>query len=374
LHGFVGRWLVLCQLAMLPSRVWAEEPTSQPLAPDEVAGEAQAQVVGGNLVSARRRALELARRDAVGAAVAAMVSPEQLATHEAALRGGVYRRHASYIRRYRVLEEAQEGAAFRIRVAAVVNIKRLQSDVSRLLGTKPTVAPSGRPRIGVRMQVTVPPDGEPLGGALGRRVQEKLTAAGFPVADESTPSQVVVAVRVLAEDAEGVRGLGLAGGKAQASVKATLESGAVLAQKEVTTWGTGKTEKAARRVAAERAVDELADVVEEALSQRWPRGAASGGRMVRVSGVVSLRQHLALQRYLARAVPGVRRVAPWRFAAKEVWLMVQGGVKLQELSRLLVSQVFQPPSSGQQTAEADQFRLKLKSLDGGIAWLTVVKP
>ena len=356
-------WL---QLAVV-SAGRAEEPASQPLAPNEVAGEGQAQVVGGNLVSARRRALELARRNAVASAVAAMVSPEQLAAHEAALRGGVYRRHGSYLRRYRVLEEVQEGATFRVRVAAVVNTKRLQSDVSRLLGTAPAIAPAGRPRVGLTVQVTAPSGGETLGHELGRRVKATLAAAGFVVEDTQASCPVLVLARVSVEEAEGVRGLGLAGGKAHASVSAMLSDGGVLVQRELTAWGAGKSGEEAHRAAAERAADRLASAVEEVLTRRWPRGAGSGARMVRVSGVASLRQHLALQRYLARGVPGVRRVAPRRFAAREVWLTVQGTVKLQELSRLLVSRVFQ-------TTDTDQFRLKLKSLDGGVAWFTVVQP
>ena len=380
---------VIVLLVVVVAASASAEPSEQadlpPLGPGEVAGTGQVVVVGGNLVSARRRALDLARRDAVAAAVASMLPPAQLGEHLATLRGGIYRRHSYYIQRYRVLRETREGKTFKVLVAAVVNSKRLRSDLVRLTGVKPMQPAEGGPRVGVTVQVGASAGQGRLPSAIAREVSSRVSAGGYRVtglSGQSDPGrstcQALLSIRVDVHGAEGVRGLGLAGARAVASARLSIRnSGTVVAQSRVERWGVGQSPALAGARAARRAVERLAADVLEGLRRQWPRGAARRGYVVRLSRVSSLQQLLAVERHLRRGVSGVRHVAAWRFAAGEAWLMVRGEVRLPDLSRLLASREFQTscPAAADPGEDAPRrcgpFRLRLKSADGGAAWFTV---
>jgi len=330
------------------------------LAAQEVEGFGEAPVVGGNLVSARRRALDLARQDAVARTVAGEVPPEKLAEQQATLRGGLYKRHRLYVRSYRVLEEARDGRLFRVRVAVVLDSKRLLHDLRRLLGLKASSEPVvGRPLVCLVAQ-----------GSPGPALERALSAAGFSTrSGAGAGCGVRVAASVALEDLEGVRGVALPGAKASVRVRATLGAGAdLLVEGSAQGLGAASSAVEARRIAAQRAVDRVIPELVAALERQWPRSAQQGRRVVRVSGITSLQQQETIRLFLERRVPGVRRVLPARFEQGEIWLAVAGGSP-QELARSLASQDLGCGPSP--TPDCKPLRLRLRSVSGGTLWLTV---
>lgn len=324
----------------------------------EFEGAGEAHVVGENLVTARRRAMDRAREDALAAAVATLIDSEQVTAHADKLRGSIYKRHQAYVRRYRVLEEGQEGRVFRVRVAVVIDSKRLLSDLRRLLGITTGGAEQGRPTVAVRVELQGAGDGSTLGGRLATWLEGRLAAAGFSTerggqGEATAKLQLSAQVQVAAET--GVRGLGLAGARGQAAVKLALrKEGSLVIQGSGAGWGVSAGLEPAQRMAAERALEQATRPVLEAMQRQW----TSGHHVVRVSGVASFDQVTAINRFLAEKVPGVRRVLPRRLERGEVWFVVSGGS-----SREIVGQISQH--------DFQSFDLKLKSIDGGSVWLTV---
>lgn len=354
----LARALLFCVLAVATASRAEDGPQ---LSAQETEGVGEAPVVGGNLVSARRRALDLARQDAVARAVAGEVPPEKLAEQQATLRGGLYKRHRLYVRSYRVLDEARDGRRFRVRVAVVLDSKRLLHDLRRLLGLKATPEPVvGRPLVCLVAQ-----------GSAGPALERALSTAGFSTrTGEAEGCGVRVAVSVTLEDVEGVRGVALHGARSTASVRATLGTSAdLLAEASARGLGAAPGPEEARRVATQRALDRVVPKLVASLERQWPRSAQQDRRVVRVSGVTSLQQQETIRSFLERRVPGVRRVLPTRFEQGEIWLAVAGGAP-QELARALASQDLSScgPSP---TPGCKPLRLRLRSESGGTLWLTV---
>jgi hypothetical protein len=338
-------WLLL---ALLPSSGAAAE--------FEGAGEAH--VVGENMVAARRRAMDRAREDALAAAVATLIDSEQVTAHADKLRGSVYKRHQAYVRRYRVLEEGLDGRVFRVRVAVVIDSKRLLSDLRRLLGITAGGAEQGRPTVVLRVELQGAGGRTSLGDRLATWLEGRLAAAGFSTdrQGQGEPGgKLLLSAQVQVAAEAGVRGLGLAGARGQATVTLALrKSGSLVVQGSGTGWGVSAGLEPAQRMAAERALELATRPVLEAMQRQWTKGY----HVVRVSGVASFDQVVAIRRFLVEKVPGVRRVLPRRLERGEVWFVVSGGS-----SREIVGQI-----SG---FDFQSFDLKLKSIDGGSVWLTV---
>jgi len=324
-------------------------------------------VVGGNIVSARKRALDLARRNAVSVAVATLLTAEQVTAQQTALNGTVYRRHVLYVRSYRVLEEGDLGHQFRVRVAAVLDLKRLQSDLQRLLGLE---RPGGKPVVCLSSQARV----AELGATLVV-LRERLTAAGFPP-HGGTQGAVCVATLTLGlvvEPADGVRGLSLDGARAQIVVKLDMSDGTTLFSRSEQEWGVGASPAVARLMASCGALDRAMPALVRALRQQWPHGAASQDRqVVRITGIRTTQQYRAIQVFLEKKVPGVRQVSPRRLDRGQVSFDLVGGI-LQQVARLLAGHEHLLPSADQTTGlQSPSFRLKLRGINGGTLWMTVI--
>lgn len=356
-------WLALCLTA---PEVQADAPEHE--------GTGEVQVVGGNLVSARRRALRNARQDAVARAVAARVDAAKLAELEVKLKSAIYRRASRYIRTYRVLEETHQGKVFRVRVAVKINAKRLQGDLSQLVGTPSTPGnvKGGKAKIGVWLEVKNAAHGA-AAPALKALVHKRITEAGYvPVAlpgpgdqwSKQAKSQgAAFALRLTLEmaDAPGVRGLDLAGAKASATVwLGMVATDAKLTEASSVGWGAAVKASEARRAAAVRALARGLRTVLGALKGRLrPGQIGAGQRVIHISGLSSYDQFRRVTRALRERISGVVRCEVRRTGPGEVWYAVVTGRTAKALAAELEKQTF------------DAFTLKTKNIVGGSAWMTV---
>ncbi len=366
-----GRRFTLCSVAVA---IWLAlaAPAVQAGAPEHE-GVGEVQVVGGNLVSARRRALRNARQDAVARAVAARVDAARLAELEVKLRSAIYRRASRYIRTYRVLEETHQGKVFRVRVAVKVNAKRLQGDLSKLVGrpTGPVNAMGVKAKVGVWLEVK--PAAQGATPALVSLAHRRITEAGFiPVALKKPGDQwsrqaqalgAAFALRVTLElkGAPGVRGLDLAGANATATLwLGMVATGAKLTGATAVGWGAAIKGDQARSAAAERALDRGLRTVLGALKGRLrPGEIGAGKRVVHVSGLTSYDQYRRITRALRERITGVARCEVRRTAPGEVWYAVQTTRAAKALAAELQKQTF------------GAFLLKTKNTVGGSAWMIV---
>ena len=117
-------WLALV-LLLVPSASGSDR---------EFEGTGEVPIVGGNQVSARKRAILAARRDAVSKAVAALLPEGKMTELQQSLSRDIYARAGLYVRTYRVLEEAKQARLYRVKIAAQVLVSRLRQDLSRLTG------------------------------------------------------------------------------------------------------------------------------------------------------------------------------------------------------------------------------------------------
>ncbi len=217
----------------------------------EYEGNAAVPIVGGNQVSARRRALLLARRDAVSRAVASLLSEERIAALEARLRKEIHARASHYVRSHRVLEESQEARRFRVKVAARLDMSRLEEDLNRLIGpdkSPPGSPPPSRVHLSHRFDESWPLASR---GTAKARVLAKLKARGLRVQSGDAPGVprgndetlgIVVALSIAENQA--IRGTGWPAIKVDIALE--LSRGKeVVARIKAAAWGAEPTPDAA---------------------------------------------------------------------------------------------------------------------------------
>ena len=153
----------------------------------EFQGIGEVPVIGGNQVSARKRAIRAAGRDAVSKAVASILPAEKVVELEQGLKRDIYARTGRYIRTYRVLEEEKEARRFRIKVAASLNLSRLRLDLSRLTdsvdGTTPTSAEQAQVTLKITFGEGWPAASRAGARAAARRLLEERRLSLAPAAD-----------------------------------------------------------------------------------------------------------------------------------------------------------------------------------------------
>ena len=100
---------------------------------DEYNGVGEARIVGGNQVTARKRALDRARRDAIVRAVTSRLSSEELVNINRRLEYRIFPRYDRYVAQLsRVVRDKGPNRHFRVEVAAVVLLKRLAQDLQQI--------------------------------------------------------------------------------------------------------------------------------------------------------------------------------------------------------------------------------------------------
>lgn len=306
----------------------------------EVEGKGESTVIGGNVVSARRRALASAAGDAVGRAAVVRVGSEAAARETERLRA-IHARAGQILRRYRVLEERQDGNRFLVRIAAVIDEERLQQELARLgltHGGGGTAAP----------RLTLQVAGDPvLAKTLRSALRTTLVEEGFPVEEGSCRAGagcVEGTVTLLARDE--VRGLALPLIQVRLSIALRLGGAPALASKGEA-WGWGAN---AAAPAIERALASLFPPLRAELQRRHPRPTSA----LRIAGVSSLPQLLALERAPALGPATLEEVA-----AGEARLAVSSSVDGRALASSL--EKLAPPG----------FSLTISKIEGGTLWLTL---
>lgn len=368
MRGSALTGLIAAMMTATPALAAPDAPTpASPALAAEFEGEGQVPIVGGNLVSARRRALRQAQRDAVVRAVESIVPPERRPESRPAgpLDSRIYRRHLRYLRRYRVLSEEQQGARFAIKIAATLNLKRLRREIAATLGGAGSAATA--PRIAVVVGLTLRPSSPALRQQLTRLVGARLRQHGFDVAAASAPATASRRLRltgvISVQPAAGVRGIALPGAQADAALEVDALPRATRARAQARRWGIGGSRGAAEASAAQRAAEAALARLVPLLQERWPAALTRPGqRLIHIANVAAPRQLAALRATLAERVPGVRSARMRRIARGEVVFVVEAAVSMTsaKLAAALSKQTF------------EGFKLETNRVEGGASWLALV--
>jgi hypothetical protein len=330
----------------------------------ELEGVGVAPVVGENLDSARSRALLAAKRDALVKALSLVVSASQ------AVPDSFLARASDYISTYRVLDEAQAGATFTIRIVADIDRERLRRDLTgaspRTGAVKetPTAVAGRAPRVAVVLHPGEGGDALDEGAAarIGRLVESALADAGLEglrletggpapgdLAAEATRrgATVLLEGRASATVEPGVRGLALAAVKARATLTATRLAaaapvgGAVApASSTEEAWGFAATDPGARAAATASAVLAAVRSLADTLRQPAPGGTNPPGppervSFVGISGLTSPAHYESIVQALCESAGARLTCRPQRFRRNLAWLAVRTDLGVLELVRVI---------------------------------------
>ena len=317
-----------------------EEPTFEALG--------SAQIVGGDTVRARDRALDEAFRQAVEQAVATILTPQAIAERAAQLKLSVIPRARGYVATYRIVEEGVAGPLFQVRVSAEVALARLAKDVQAPSVMKVEPAPKWRAAVCVVEQregalwIASPVEKGVVGAvaahgvavaALGGKCApavRRTTAASDELDDEqagalarAVGAQGAVIGAVQIRSTAAIRGASLPVAHAHARLHLVEADGrpTAVAEAEADAWaptvdGAGD---AALRIAIEEATRSLGPQ----LAERWPSPSVAGASVViHVSGALRFAALQSLMRAL-QSVPGVGAVTPRHFDGGGVDLVAQ---------------------------------------------------
>ena len=224
-------WLLLLLGAGTPGFVFAQGGD-----PNASRGEGLAQIVGGNMVSARRRALQLAQQDALRNGARAWLAQRLPAAARGDAETRILAQAARLTRSYRVLTEEQQGENFKV-VVEVRLVPRLLERAVGPLAAAPIPPAPGQTNATLsavlerveRMKV----EGQPLdldAGALARgQVAAALEQRGIPILSPAAAKvwgrrgrALRLSLRWSLVAARGVRGLGLRGAAATVEVRGEL--------------------------------------------------------------------------------------------------------------------------------------------------------
>lgn len=339
-------------------------------------GTGEAPVAAGDWVRARARALDEALRQVIDAAAASLLDAAALAERQSALKLTVEPKARSYLAGYRIVDEAEAGGVFRVRVAAEVLLDGLERDL-RAGGAGTDAASAPLPRIGVCIAPAAaataslggaPPADAPASASAdgpasygpppsAAALEAALLAAGavpapLPLAcagadDGPAPPSLQKALssarldaaltaRFAARGAGPIRGTSLVGVHVDLHLALVDAAGAHVWTAEVPADGHGPDLGAATLATLAAAQGAALGGVAEAVARRWPRAPAILVR-VRFERYADL---AALERALA-AVAGVTRVEPRRFSSGTAELLVEAA----GTATALAAAASRPPAS-----------------------------
>jgi hypothetical protein len=350
------RWstfLVLGALAALSARAAAQSPPDAaaggaggaaaapaPLPPGFAVGAGRAPIVGGNVASARERALAEAFKQAVGEGITAAVGPEARAA-QPKVAAQVLGRARSYVRRYRTLEEGEvPGAtAYAVRVEAEIDEPALRRAFEKPAATPVATAGGSAGAGGGKPSYLVVGAGPPEAataaasalGSAGARIQTAAPSdAGDPArAVEAAARAGMGAVAFVSgsASAEGkVRGPGLDAVSCTLGIKVLAAgTGKPMADESASLRSFGPREDAARADCFTRAA---ASAVPRVVPP--PSPAAGGGADLRTVVIDAQVTEPAAVPALLKLLRGlgsvssveVRRVLP---GAAELWVRTRLG-------------------------------------------------
>jgi hypothetical protein len=253
--------------------------------PADVEGLGESPVVGGNLVSARARALAAAQRDCVNRAVAGELGAER-AQREASKLAPVLVRAERYLRSYRVLDEGEQGARFAVRLSCDLDGGRLRKALELALGS-PLAATTST---SWQLRLVAGELDRTLEARVLQRVRQALLRAGLRLG----PGPGTLELRVRSSAEQAVRGLGWP--TQHASAELVISPAGISASAEG--HAAARVEPEARRSAVEQAVD-------GALAVSLPLLGA-GRFELRAGGLRGIAELLELQRALEEAGASAR--------------------------------------------------------------------
>jgi hypothetical protein len=361
----------LAQNAPAPMSVAPAPTVTTPAAPitpgaptPNVEGIGTAPIANGDRVRARDRAFDDAFRQAIDQAAAALLGSGGVAARTSQLKLSIEPKAKSYATSYRVLEEGEQNGTFRVHIAAVLDLERLERDLQAPSKGAHPAAPraasaaraivciaerddtaaraAGAPGTSAAPTPWVPaPYANVVAAAVGTNgVEVAPMPSGClpdsPVAVEtraaeaakSGGAQGAVVGSVVVEPAGPIRGTSLVGAHATVELRLVDENGRVDASARAEHDGWGEP-GAASASASRPALDEALATLAPAIARKWPRDA--GGVLVRVDGVTSWADLQLFQRG-AGALPGVTSVEPRRFSIEGAELLVRGDVTAPALS------------------------------------------
>lgn len=338
--------LLACVLASLGWSVTHGSVAHAELATaDGFTGEGSARIVGGNLVSARRRALAQAQQVALAAAVTSL----KLTLDAAALRALVARVDR-LLRNYSVQEERRDGQTYRLRLSASFDLARLRRIASpRAASPRPTRVAVAPTLIALQLQV-VGTNVVVARNALLKELGASLTGRGMTLAtgaSDRSAAQIaapgargLLVVKLETAEAPGVRGLALLGGQAKLGLRVEQASGGLLAQRSAAAWGRGQSVAEAIQQAVQRVVAKGLDAsLLAGLEARWralPRKA--GDLVLRIGGLQAPEQYRQVRRVLLQRGLTLRLR---RLHGDHVTWLIGAAGDAAKLASLLTSQVFQ---------------------------------
>jgi hypothetical protein len=356
-----------------------------------------ASVVGGDIDTARRRALDDALRQAVDQAVADLVPEEARKTSGEVIKKRILRRAKAYTLRHKIVSEKEEGGAYLVQIEAQISTGLLSRELAAVgvgtggTGATPTPTPtptptSRRPKL---VALVVTRDGEGVWATFGSQAGEpgpaaaalmqELVARGFevitaagqappvgqgegggpgaPLSDAQAAEMAravgaggAVVAAVLLRDGGKVRGTPLLGGEAEINLR-VLDGTARVSDVHAVGAGFGSDRPAAVGAAARAAVGKAMRGAGQKLAERWPAETQvrpGAGVIVRVRGAARWSEAAELVKVIAQT-PGVRAVVPGRFVKQEIAFVVLGDVAAPALVRALKAAPFAPAPLVQST-------------------------
>lgn len=352
--------LVATLIALCGSFAWAGV---------EFEGEGRAKVAGGNFISARKRAVVRAERDALRRALASLASPTELAAKDEAIRRAIYSRHGLFVRNYRVLAEDQGKSTLDLRLAVKIRMRKLSATLRKTLGI-------GRAtKAGKTGKGEILISGELAGGGDGK-IAEELTSLvcqvfrvqGFSCQDyqggaadlnrwaRSRGALAILRVRGRFSAAEGVRGLDLRGAKLELSLNLRRVKGdSEILKKDYVGWGASATRQDAEGRALIDALGAFGTDVSEAFTSHLAgQPTARDARQLQVSGVDTHSTYRKLLRELGRPALGLRDLELRRIVGGQLWLDARSDLSAGDLAGSLTAASF------------SSFRLKLEGRKGNV--------
>lgn len=308
-----------------------------PPAGSEGAGEAA--ISNGDRVRARERALDDAFRQVIDQALARQLDAAALAERSSAIKLTIHPKARTYILRYAVLEEGDQGNVFRVRINAEVALYALMQDAKAGGATKS--APTAAAKVLVCLVeragagwVASPLSRRLVDGAAARGIDAALADGDCaPVGVEPAPADDKAAALARAKKARGVvvgavaatatgpiHGTSLQSAHADLRLHLLDGEGHVTGEVRAERDGWGEGDAAAALAATEPALLEAMTRLAP-LADRSFASPASAGVTVLLSGADRYADLQTLLRALG-TIAGVSAVEPRRFSSEGVEIRV----------------------------------------------------
>jgi hypothetical protein len=328
--------IALCLVGLAPAWAWGQGAAGEAPTPGWYVGQGQARIVNEDRVTARKRALDEALRQAVERAVDGLLGPEVRASRPHEVRA-VTGRAGTLIERYRVLTESDAGGLYQVQIEATVDAQRLGAALGRAAGPRPAAGPALVLRVA---------------GGADATLRRALADAGVALATGAVGREVRV-TRTAVDEGE-VRGADVVAARVDLAAVVAGQGGADVPL-AAGARRFAATAAAARAAAEHAAAADLAQAVARTVAP-----AAVGGIPLRLVGRFGYRHYRALVQAAAGPFPGVE---PRRFGHRFAVLWVPTALTATDVGRR-VSQLPLPGLSRTvEQADASEVRVRLEVTD-----------